>query len=278
MRLGGPTHDDHGGDPGAWIVELKRLGYSAAYCPVQADADDATVAKFTTAAAEAEVVIAEVGAWSNPLSADDAERKTATAFCQGQLALAERIGARCCVNIAGSRGAKWDGPCPADLSGETFEMIVASVREIIDAVKPTRTFYTLETMPWMVPDSAETYLKLIAAIDREGFAVHLDPVNLINCPRRYFDTAAVLRDCFAKLGPRVRSCHAKDIRLGEDLTVHLSEVPPGDGGLDYGVFLAELDRLDADVPLMLEHMQPEQYAPAAEHVRAVARQIGVTIR
>jgi len=278
MRLGGPTHEDHGGDPDVWIAELKRLGYSAAGCPIGADADDATAARFASAAAAADVVIAEVGAWSNPLSADDAERKKATAFCQGQLALAERIGARCCVNIAGSRGAKWDGPCPADLTGETFDMIVESVREIIDAVKPTRTFYTLEPMPWMFPDSADAYLKLIAAIDRAAFAVHLDPVNIINCPQRYFDTASVLRECFAKLGPHIRSCHAKDIGLGENLTVHLSEVPPGEGGLDYGVFLTELDQLDPDMPLLLEHMAADQYAPAAEHIRTVARQVGVTIR
>ena len=73
--------------------------------------------------------------------------------------MADEIGARCCVNIAGSRGAKWDGPHPADLTPETFDLIVQSVREIIDAVKPTRAFYTLETMPWMYPDSADSYLR-----------------------------------------------------------------------------------------------------------------------
>jgi hypothetical protein len=33
-------------------------------------------------------------------------------------------------------------------------MVVAVVRDIMDAVKPTRAFYTLETMPWMYPDCA----------------------------------------------------------------------------------------------------------------------------
>ena len=63
-------------------------------------------------------------------------------------------------------------------------MIVQTVREIIDAVKPVRTFYTLETMPWMYPDSAHSYLELIRAIDRERFAVHLDVVNLVCSPQR----------------------------------------------------------------------------------------------
>lgn len=38
-----------------------------------------------------------------------------------------------------------------------------NVRQIVDAVKPKRTFYTLETMPWVIPDSPDSYLKLIEA-------------------------------------------------------------------------------------------------------------------
>jgi len=64
----------------------------------------------------------------------------------------------------------------------------------------TRTVYTLETMPWMYPDSADSYLALLRAIDRPGaFGVHLDPVNLVNSPERFFRNADLLRDCFAKL-------------------------------------------------------------------------------
>jgi len=156
---------------------------------------------------------------------------------------------------------------------------VETVRGIIDAVKPSRTFYTLEPMPWMYPDSVESYLRLIEAIDRERFAVHLDPVNLVCSPQRYYNNGALIRECFARLGPYIKSCHAKDIVLSEKLTVHLDEVRPGLGNLDYGVFLRELDRLDPDTPLMLEHLQTaEEYALATEYVRSVAQEVGVAIR
>jgi sugar phosphate isomerase/epimerase len=108
--------------------------------------------------------------------------------------------------------------------------------------------------------------------------VHLDPANLVSCPRRYFDTTALLRECFAKLGPHVRSCHAKDIFLHDQLTVHFEEVRPGTGGLDYAAFLSELDRLHPDVPLMLEHLPNEQeYGLAAAFIRSTAQQLQVTI-
>ncbi len=195
------------------------------------------------------------------------------------LALADRIGARCCVNIAGAPSKEWAGPHPDALKDETFERIVAYVREIIDEVKPKRTWYALETMPWMLPDSADNYLRLLKAIDRGHFGVHFDAVNLISSPQRYFDTGSVIREFVEKLGSHIKSCHCKDILLSTKLSVHLDEVRAGLGGLDYRVLLRQLDKLEADTPLMLEHLSTaEQYTQAAKHVRAVADEVGVTFR
>jgi len=275
LRLGGPVFEKVR-DPEPWVDALKKLGYSAAYCPVAADAGDDTVRAYETAARKANIVIAEVGAWSNPISPDEPTRKAALGKCRRQLALADRIGARCCVNITGSRGEKWDGPSPKNLTRETFDMIVETTRSIIDDVKPTRTYFTLETMPWAYPDSPDSYVRLFAAIDRQRFAVHLDPVNLVCSPQRYYGNAALIRECFKKLGPHIKSCHAKDILLHPRLTTHLDEVRPGTGGLDYATFLKELSKL-TDVPLMLEHLpNAEEYTKAAEHIRGVARDVGLS--
>jgi sugar phosphate isomerase/epimerase len=155
-------------------------------------------------------------------------------------------------------------------------MIVETTRAIIDHVKPTRTFFTLETMPWAYPDSSDSYLRLLKAIDRQRFAVHLDPVNLVCSPQRYFRNGRLIRECFKKLGPHIKSCHAKDILLSTKLTTHLDEVRPGMGGLDYTVFLKELSKF-SNVPLMLEHLpNAEEYRLAAEHVRSVANSIGLS--
>lgn len=271
MRLGGPTFQNNP-DPAGWVAELKQLGYRAAYCPVDESADQATIRAFEQAATEADILIAEVGVWNNPLSPDSKERKRAVDLCMKRLALADEIGARCCVNISGSRGTLWDGPHPDNYSTETFEMIVETTRHIIDTVQPTRTYFTLEPMPWMLPDSVDSYLDLIQAIDRTHFAAHLDPVNIITNPRTYFGNSRFLHNCFERLGPHIKSCHAKDITLAEQLTVHLSEVRIGLGRLNYSTFLREMNKLDPDTPLMLEHLpNAEDYLAAAAHVRAVAK-------
>ena len=60
--------------------------------------------------------------------------------------------------------------------------------------------------------------------------------------------------------------------------MHLDEVRPGQGNLDYSVFLKELSKLDPDTPLMVEHLKgEEEYAKAAEHIRSVARQSGIDL-
>lgn len=277
MRLGGPVFDKCE-SPEEWVRVVRSLGYRAAYCPVPPGASDDVIQAYERAAAEADIVIAEVGAWSNPLSPDESTRKQAIEKCKKSLALADAIGARCCVNIAGSRGEKWDGPSRDDLTVETFEAIIVVVRDILDEVQPRRTFYTLETMPWMYPDSVDAYLNLIHAIDRRHFAVHFDPVNLVCSPQRYFNNGDLIRDFIARLGSHIRSCHAKDILLHDRLTVHLDEVRPGQGALDYGVFLTELASLDQDVPVMLEHLpDADEYNAAAEHIRTVARATGVSL-
>lgn len=277
IRLGGPVHLATD-DPHAWVEAHRRRGYSAAYCPLSAEAEDTVVAEWRAVAHATDLVIAEVGAWSNPLSGDPQIRAEALEYCKKQLELAERVGARCCVNIAGSRGNKWDGPDPRDLTPETFDAIVVTVREIIDAVNPRRTFYTLEPMPWMYPDSPDAYLQLLKAVDRPAFGVHLDPVNMICSPQRYFHNSDFLRECIQKLGPHIKSCHAKDILLHPTLTTHLDEVRPGLGFLDYRTYLEELDRLLFDVPLMLEHLNTEEeYTQAADYIRSVARVASVEL-
>ena len=118
-----------------------------------------------------------------------------------------------------------------------------------------------------------------AGVARDAFGVHLDPTNLINSPRRYYDTGAVIRECVEKLGPHIVACHAKDAGLDlTDAIVKLSEVPIGTGNLDYATYLECIDSLGRDVPLMLEHLSTaEEYAAAGNAVRRVAGRLGVAL-
>lgn len=272
MRLGGALFVEYS-TPEQWVEAVTAQGYSAAFCPVDENADDDTVRAYEEAARKAWIVISEVGAWgNNPISPDEKTRRAGIEGCCTRLDLADRIGAVCCVNVSGSRGERWAGPHDENLTEDTFALIVDSVREIIDTVQPTRTYYSLETMPWLYPDSAQCYADLIRAIDRERFAVHLDPVNLVNSPDRYYNSGPMIEECFSLLGPHIVSCHAKDIILSDELTLHMSECRPGDGNLDWRTCVRELGRLGDDIPVMIEHLSdPADCRAAAAHIRNIAQ-------
>ena len=274
IRLGGPVPGDFT-DPAGWVKAVKSLRYSAAYCPVQPGAPGEQIKAFRSEAKNSNILVAEVGAWSNCLDPDETKRKEAIRRNVDSLQLADEIGAACCVNISGARGEIWDGPYVGNYAKDTFNLIVETVRYIIDQVKPVNAFYALETMPYMLPDSPDTYLELIKAVGRKQFAAHLDPVNMISSPQRYYNNGLFLKECFAKLGPYIKSIHAKDITILPKLTVHLEERRPGLGSLDYAVFLEETAKLK-DIPFMLEHLEKqEDYKLAADYVREIGLKSGV---
>ena len=277
MRFGGPVFTDTE-TPESWIASVKAKGYRAAYCPIGLDASQSQIGEYRAAAAENDVVIAEVGAWSNPLSSVPAEAAAARRKIISAIRLADEVGAKCCVNIAGSVGAKWDGPSAGDLTRETFDRIVEQVRSFLDEAAPEYTTYSLEPMPWMYPDSADSYLEMIEAVNHPRFAVHYDPVNLVSSPQAYFGNGEQMSRFIDMLGDRIVAVHAKDIVLRDQLTTHLDEVVAGEGKLDYPTLLKRLDELDTDLPVMLEHLELEsQYDQAAAHIRAVAQSLGIVL-
>jgi len=274
MRLGGPVSGYR--DPEEWIRMHLARGYGAAYCPVTAQDDEATIDAYLDAARAHGIVIAEVGAWSNPMAPDRDERQKAFDHCVRQLKLAQRVGARCCVNITGSRGNVWDGPHPDNLTDETYQMIVETTRAIIDAAGPTDTYYTLETMPCMYPNDARSYERLLRDVDRARFAVHADMCNTVSGYDMVYSTGQATREFFSLLSGKIRSVHVKDIDVRARMTMCIEEVLPGEGVFDHDTLLLQCAKEDADLPLMLEHLSSdEQYEKARAHIQGRCAMLGL---
>lgn len=277
IRLGGPIFIKSE-DPRELAREHRRLGYSAAYCPNAKPGDTTRTREIEKAFAAENVVIAEVGAWRNMLDPDPEKRRANLNYVIERLALAEAVGARCCVDIAGSYNPKvWYGPHPRNLSPEFFDATVENCRKVIDEIKPKRTRFTLEMMGWSLPDGPDAYLKLIRAVDRGAFAVHMDVCNGINSPARFYRSGEFIAECFRKLGRWIASCHAKDLQWVVEMNVHFLEVVPGRGEVDYRAYLRELSRLPVDAPLMLEHLKTAQeYEEGKQYIQKIAAELKLT--
>ena len=264
-----------------WEALLKRSRFRAVTAPFTCNTPKEETEAYCEAARRCGVRFAEVGVWKNLMDPDEKAAKEAMAFAKGQLALADELGIPCCVNVAGTSGpAGWDAADRSNYTEETYGKIIGQVREILDEVQPKRAFYTLEPMPWMVPDGPDEYLQLIRDVDRKQFAAHMDFVNMINSPRRYLAAEDFIEECFRKLAPYIKSTHIKDSRMDPmRLTAVIEECSPGEGCLDYGRVLRILDKyLPPDAPVLLEHMQTEEeYRAAYDYVAEQAERVSVSI-
>lgn len=269
MRLGTSSPIAYG-SPEQWAETQVSLGCGAVVFPVQSNEPEDKIIAYKEAAEKAGLVIAEVGIWRNALSSDPDERKANMDYCVEQLRLADFIGARCAVNVAGSMGPVWDGGYRENYSEDAWKKTVSMVREIIDRADVKDTYFTLEPMPWMIPTGPKEYLKLIEDVDRDRFAVHMDIINMTNSADRYFHPEEFVDECAELLGKRIRSCHIKDVHLDSRYTLRLEECAPGEGEFPLKYYAEKMSAIDPDMPIILEHLsKDEEYFKYMDYLKKI---------
>jgi sugar phosphate isomerase/epimerase len=269
MRLGTSSPLSHN-SPEEWAQTQVALGCRSLVFPLSCNDPEELIEEYKAQAEANDLLIAEVGIWRNAMATDPEERARNRDYCVRQLQLADRLGARCAVNVAGAIGPRWDGGYKENFTADTRREIVKMIREIIDRAEVTDTYFTIEPMPWMVPTGPEDYLRLIEEVKREHFAVHMDIINMTNSAERYFEPEAFIDRCASLLGDRIRSCHIKDIHLKEDYTIQLSECAPGQGEYPLRYYAEKMDAIDKDMPIILEHLDTdEEYIRYMTHLKEV---------
>lgn len=181
---------------------LEERGYRAGYCPQDLDLTQTErVQDLKKAFAEKKLVIAEVGAWCNPMSKEPKTTKEAKEYICNRLALADEIGARCCIDVIGTYDTQsWDGPCFENFTEDFYTHAIDTARKIVDAVKPKRTKMSYEIVPWNFLDGVDGCERLIKAkarlqqnISRKLLTVYKKVGTTITLPRRILDCSRAAR-------------------------------------------------------------------------------------
>lgn len=284
IRFGGPIfgfNDMTHFDPPALARAYKSKGYTAAYAPKVKLNETEKIKDIRKAFETEDIIIAEVGYWNNLMDTDPETKRNNRAEMLEAFRLAEELGAKCAVGLAGSycHGSVPSSHSERNFSQEAFDEAVDMARYFIDSVKPKNAYFTYEIFQFGIVDSVEMIEKLLKAVDRRQFGVHLDLANLINSPRVYWKSGDIVRECIKRFGGRIVAAHAKDVIMKEpSITVVLEEVLIGQGMLDIAACIRELHKLPQDVPYMMEHLKTEEdYDRAAAHIRKVAFQEGIII-
>jgi len=269
MRLGTNFVPEHR-SPEEWADIMVREGFRCAAFPVDYKEELRVIDAYAQAAKDRDILIAEVGAWCTPYHPDPRKAAEAKERCLEQLRLADYIKANCCVNLTGAVGPVFLACYPGNFAPEMYEKNVEFIRWLLDTAKPKNTWYTLEPMQWMIPDSAEQYLQFMKDVDRERLAVHMDMVNLVKDPYLYTHQDELIDKTMDMLGPYIRSSHLKDCLLVSTASVMIKEVPLGEGIFPARHYLERLSELPGDMPVILEHLPDlETYRKAAAEARRV---------
>ncbi|MBN1293213.1 MAG: TIM barrel protein [Candidatus Latescibacteria bacterium] len=235
-------------------------------------------AEVVAACKKYDVVIYEVGGYTNLVTPDSARLQnncTALAHC---IEVAESVKCGMVGTVAGSRDPdNLINIHPDNWTIETWNLLVKSIKQVLRDTAGMKAAIGMEAQVTSIIDSPLAHKRLMEDVGDERLKVNLDPVNMMSL-KRYYHTTELIDECFELLGENILGCHAKDTFIWPDQqTVHVQEVCPGKGVLDYENYLVHISRLKWPRALEPEHIEDEEYPEAIAYIKKIAAKTGVKI-
>jgi sugar phosphate isomerase/epimerase len=166
------------------------------------------------------------------------------------------------------RGHWWAHP--ENHSPQTFERLIDSLKKVCPTALDEGMTLAVEGHVLSPLDSPEAVRRLLEAVASPQLKFNLDPVNFIGTVKDVHDTRPMLNRLFDLLGNDGIIAHAKDCALGDALVVHINEVIPGQGTLDYELFLRRFAEKQPNGYFLIEHLPIEKVPAAREFIVQMA--------
>jgi sugar phosphate isomerase/epimerase len=214
------------------------------------------------------------------------------------LEVARELGAQVALIRPGSLNPAGSyAPSPKNHTQECMERLVETLRRVAAKAEAEGQTIVVETYATTIMDSPETNRDVVQAVGSERICVVMDFVNHFQSLQQVYNSTARINHIFDVMGPFAPVGHCKDIRVGNDLALHLHEDIPGDGELDLATALRRWHALHPGGYMLLEHMPNEKlphdptpadyqrvkqrllekYALAAKNVHRIAKEAGVPV-
>lgn len=259
--------------------QVRQMGYRglSIFFDAPLEADDAAVMRLRDVLRAADLEAAQAnGKYEALVNPDDALRalgvRALSALCRigrklDALSVYVRPGG---LNPNGHWYAHRDNHTQA-----TFDRLVESLRLVSAVAESEGVTLAIEGHVLSALDTAERVADLLDAVGSPALRFNLDPVNFIGTVRDVHDTSRILNALFDQLGSRTVATHAKDCALRDALVVHIDEVIPGQGTLDYALYLRRFAQICPDGYVFIEHLPPESVPAARAFVTAEAARLGL---
>jgi len=225
-----------------------------------------------------DVIIYEVGGYTNLIHPDPARLRENLKRLAHCIEVAESVNCRMVGTVAGCRASKnLIVPHPDNWTLETWKLLVKSIKQVLSDTSGMKAAIGMEAQVTTNIDCPLAHKRLMEDVGGERLKVNLDPVNMMSLAK-YYRTTELVNECFDLLGEDIIGCHAKDTFIWPDKqTVHVQEVCPGKGVLDYEQYLVRMSRLSWPRALEPEHIPDEEYPEAKAYIEKIAARVGVKI-
>jgi sugar phosphate isomerase/epimerase len=251
----------------AHVRALRDLGFTGASVGlgVPGEVPPADLVRARDVLAAGGVRVAQANAAYPPLvHPDEAERRRAVELVSRACAQARTLDAVYLLVRSGSvnLGGNYY-PHRENHTQATADRLIDSLRRVCVAAEAEGVVLGLECHVITTLESPERVRQIVDAVGSPALRYNADPVNFVGSFRDAYDTPAILRRVFDRLGPYVVSAHVKDVCLGDRLVVHIDECAPGEGIFDLPAFMTLYEEHHPDGYALIEHL-PDAKIPAAK--------------
>lgn len=260
---------------------VRQAGFRGAqlFIPRPREADPQDIHRVKRAFDEAELEVAQVNGWYEPLcSYDDDIRAEGVRGMQALVRIGRMVDAPSVYVRPGGHNPNghWYAH-PENHSMRTFDNIVDSLRRVCATAQEEGVTVAVEGHVLSALDTPRRVRDLLDAVGSRALKFNYDPVNFIGTVKQVHDSASVLNELYDLLGRDMVAAHAKDCRLADQLVVHIEEVVPGDGVLDYALFMRRFQDACPDGYFIIEHLPNALVPRARDFVRSAAQRHGIPL-
>jgi len=242
------------------------------------DASESDISELKEALEKYDVTFFDMHAYANNIHPDLSERKKINRWVIEQCEAAERVG---CPMVTTQTGTCYPGPAIAphkdNWTRETWNLSVKVIKQILNDTEGMKVALGIEALNMININNPRAHLQFIEDVGDPRCKVCYDPTNQINLGT-YFRTTELINEGFDLLGENIIAAHAKDTYvLPDKMSAYITQILPGNGMMDYEMYLVRLSRLSYPRTLLIEHLPDEKYPIAKKFVEETAAKVGVTI-
>ena len=260
---------------------VRDAGFSGAHIFVDKPllADLAEFERVKRAYDEAGVVVAQTNGWYECLiNPDEATRAEGIKGLSKLVRIGRRLDTSFTYIRPGSinpNGHWW--PHPDNHSPRTFDRLVDSVKQVCRVAEAEGTLLGIEGHVVSTLDTPQRVRDLFDAVGSPTLKFNMDPVNFVGTVHDVHDTTRIVNELYDVLGQDMIALHAKDCAIQDAHVVHIVEVIPCTGTMNYELLMRRWVECCPDGYFLIEHLPDDKVLIALKAIRRKADALGIRL-